>query len=173
MSLLIRDARPGDAPLVHAFIMKLAVYEKLGHEVVATPQSIDETLFCELPKAFCLIAEYEGEAAGIALYFYNYSTFLGRHGIYLEDLFVDEAFRGKGIGKGLLAELAARTVDQNCGRLEWSVLDWNTPSIDFYKSLGATPMDGWTIFRLTGASLEALSRTAPQVPNTVKDQGAE
>jgi diamine N-acetyltransferase len=116
-------------------------------------------LFSDAPRVFCDIAEWNGEPAGFALWFYNFSTFRGRHGIYLEDLFVREALRGKGIGKALLVQLAQRADREGCARLEWSVLDWNEPSIRFYKSLGAVPMDDWTIFRVTGDALKSLSGT--------------
>jgi GNAT superfamily N-acetyltransferase len=158
-NLRIRVAEAHDAPLVFAFITALAEYEKLAHDVVTDEAEIAAALFGDHPRVFCDIAEWDGEPAGFALWFYNFSTFRGRHGIYLEDLFVKPVFRGKGIGKALLAHLAKRAVAQDCARVEWSVLDWNTPSIDFYKSLGAKPMDEWTIFRLTGESLDALAKT--------------
>jgi GNAT superfamily N-acetyltransferase len=161
MSLAVRKAAPGDEALILGFIRELADYEKLSDEVVATPAHLTKTLFCENPKAFALVAELDGEAIGFALYFFNYSTFLGRHGLYLEDLYVQAAHRGVGAGKALLAALAKVAVDNECGRMEWSVLDWNAPSIAFYKSLGAVPMDEWTVYRLTGAALGALARTAP------------
>ena len=157
MSLTIRNAVKGEAPLILGFIRKLAVYEKLADEVVATEDDIDRALFCEHPKAFALIAEWRGEPCGFALYFFNYSTFVGRHGVYLEDLFVLEMHRGKGIGKALLARLARIAKENNCGRLEWSVLDWNAPSIAFYKSLGAVPMEEWTVYRLAGDALASLA----------------
>ncbi len=160
MNLTTRRAVPGDESLILGFIRELAAYEKLSHEVVATDAHIHRTLFCEAPKAFALIAEDEGEPVGFALYFFNYSTFLGRHGLYLEDLYVRESARGKGTGKALLAALARVAVENDCGRMEWSVLDWNGPSIAFYKSLGAVPMDEWTVYRLTGASLETLAKDA-------------
>lgn len=157
MSLLIRRASAGDETLILAFIRELAVYEKLEHEVVATERQVEKALFGAAPKAFAIIAEWDGEPCGFALYFFNYSTFVGRHGVYLEDLFVRETHRGKGIGKALLAELAGIATDNDCGRLEWSVLDWNAPSIAFYKSLGAAPMEEWTVFRLAGEALTRLS----------------
>lgn len=160
MSLSVRKAAPGDEALILGFIRELADYEKLSHEVVATPAHLTKTLFCENPKAFALVAELDGEAIGFALYFFNYSTFLGRHGLYLEDLYVQAAHRGAGAGKALLAALAKIAVENDCGRLEWSVLDWNAPSIAFYKSLGAAAMDEWTVYRLTGAALGALAKTA-------------
>lgn len=160
MSVKVRRAAKGDEALILGFIRDLAEYEKLSHEVVATEAHLDATLFCEAPRAFALIAEYEGAAVGFALYFFNYSTFLGKHGLYLEDLFVRESARGAGAGKALLAALARIAVENDCGRMEWSVLDWNAPSIAFYKSLGAAPMDEWTVYRLTGPSLTALAEKA-------------
>jgi GNAT superfamily N-acetyltransferase len=152
----IRSAQPGDEALVLSFIRALAEYEKLLDSVVATEESVRAALFGPNPRVFCDIAECDGKPAGFALWFYNYSTFLARHGIYLEDLFVKPEFRGRGIGKALLVNLAARAVREGCGRLEWSVLNWNKPSIDFYESLGARPLDGWTVYRLTGDALKAL-----------------
>ncbi len=159
--LAIREARREDAGLVFAFIRGLAEYEKLTHEVVTSEAEIAAALFGVNPRVFCDIAEWDGEAAGFALWFYNFSTFRGRHGIYLEDLFVNPQLRGRGIGKALLANLAKRAVAQGCARVEWWVLDWNAPSIDFYKSLGAVAMDEWTVFRLTGDALTGLARAAP------------
>jgi len=153
----IRAALPGDEALVLSFIRELAEYEKLLDCVVATKESVHEALFGPSPRVFCDIAEDNGEPAGFALWFYNYSTFLARHGIYLEDLFVRPRFRSKGIGKALLANLAARAVRENCGRLEWAVLDWNKPSIDFYESLGARAVEGWTVYRLAGDALKKLT----------------
>ncbi len=158
MSLTIRPAAPGDEALVLSFIRDLAEYEKLLDSVVASEDSVRGALFGVHPRVFCDIAEQDGEPAGFALWFYNYSTFLARHGIYLEDLFVKPAFRGRGIGKALLVHLAQRAVREGCGRLEWSVLDWNAPSIAFYQSLGARPLDGWTVYRLAGDALKALGR---------------
>ena len=160
MSIGIRDAVPADAPAILMLIKELADYEKLLDEVVATEENVIATLFCDAPKAFCLIAERNGEVAGFALYFFNFSTFLGRHGIYLEDLFVKPGERGGGIGKLLLSRLAAIAVEKGCGRLEWTVLDWNEPAIKFYRSIGAVAMDGWTTNRVTGSALEELAREA-------------
>jgi len=156
--LVLREARAADAALVFEFISALAEYEKLAHDVVTSEAEIAAKLFGPNPRVFCDIAEWNGAPAGFALWFYNFSTFRGRHGIYLEDLFVKPEMRGHGIGKALLANLAKRAVAQDCARVEWSVLDWNTPSIDFYKSLGAVPMDEWTTFRLTGDALAALAK---------------
>jgi GNAT superfamily N-acetyltransferase len=157
MEIKIRPAERQDAPLVCAFIRELAEYERLLPECVATPETVTETLFTPNPRAFCDIAETEGEAAGFALWFYSYSTFQAKHGIYLEDLYVRPQFRGHGIGRALLMHLAKRAVDENCGRFEWSVLDWNTPSIAFYESLGAKPVDGWIRYRLDGGALARLA----------------
>ena len=155
----IRPATRQDAAQVFAFIRDLAEYEKLLDDVIATPEDIERALFAPQPRVFCDIAEWDGKPAGFALWFYNFSTFRGRHGIYLEVLFVKPAFRGHGIGKALLVGLAQRAVREGCARVEWSVLDWNEPSINFYKSLGAVPMDEWTIFRLTGDALQSLGRS--------------
>lgn len=158
--LRIRAATAADAPQILAFIKALAVYEKLEHMVVADEAQLRKTLFGERPAAEVRIAEWQGHPAGFALFFHNYSTFLGKPGIYLEDLFVLPDFRGKGIGKALLIHLAQLAVERDCGRLEWSVLDWNTPAIEFYKSLGAVPMDEWTVYRVTGEALPALAARA-------------
>lgn len=159
-ALTIRTAVPDDVSQIFAFIRALAAYEKLSHEVVATEAQLQETLFGDRPYAEVLIAEWAGQPAGFALFFHNYSTFLARPGIHLEDLFVVPALRGRGIGRALLAALAAITVERRCGRLEWNVLDWNTPAIGFYKKLGARPMDDWTTFRLTGDALADLGRSS-------------
>lgn len=159
MTLSIRSAKPGDEALILRFIRALAEYEKMLDQVDATEDSVRAALFGKNPRVFCDIAEWNGEAAGFALWFYNYSTFRGTHGIYLEDLFVWPELRGKGIGKAMLAHLAKRAVGEGCARLEWWVLDWNAPSIAFYESLGAKAMEDWTVFRLTG---EALIRLADQ-----------
>ena len=145
----IRKAQIEDSDLIFEFIKKLAKYEKLEHEVKTTIELLKENLFSNNKKAYCLIADYDSKPVGFALYFYNYSTFLGKPGLYLEDLFVDIDYRGKGIGKALLLELVKIAKNENLGRVEWSVLDWNKPSIDFYKSLGAKAMDEWTVFRIT------------------------
>jgi GNAT superfamily N-acetyltransferase len=159
VSLSIRAATKADSELVFTFIRDLAEYEKLLDDVVASPADVERALFAEHPRVFCDIAEWDGEAAGFALWFYNFSTFRGRHGIYLEDLFVRPAFRGKGIGKALLQHLAKRAIAEGCARVEWWVLDWNEPSIKFYESLGAIAMEEWTVFRLTGEALKKLART--------------
>jgi GNAT superfamily N-acetyltransferase len=153
MALKIRKAEANDCGLILDFIKGLAEYEKLVHEVVATPELLRQNLFGSQPKAEVLIAEWNNQPAGFALFFHNFSTFLGRPGIYLEDLFVLPELRAHGIGKGLLKRLAQLAVERGCGRLEWSVLDWNKPAIDFYLSLGAASMDEWTVHRLTGDKL--------------------
>jgi GNAT superfamily N-acetyltransferase len=161
MALRIFNARPQDSGLIYSLIRELAEYEKLLHEVEATEAGIAEALFGDNPRLFCEIAEWNGEPVGFAVWFLNFSTFSGRHGIYLEDLFVRPAFRGKGIGKALLAYLAKNCVENDWSRLQWSVLDWNAPSIAFYKSLGAVLMDEWTGCRLNGPALSALAERAP------------
>ena len=158
MSLTIRRARSDEAGLVYAFVRELAEYEKLLHEVEATEADIAAALFADHPRLFCEIAEWEGEPAGFAVWFINFSTFSGRSGIYLEDLFVRPALRGKGIGKALLSHLATQCVANGWSRLQWAVLDWNTPSIEFYRSLGAVLMDEWTVCRVTGPALAALAK---------------
>jgi GNAT superfamily N-acetyltransferase len=157
MSLSLRLALPADVPLILHFIRGLAEYERLSDSVVASEALLTETLFGARPYAEVIIAEWDGAPAGFALFFHNYSTFLARPGIYLEDLFVDPAHRGRGIGKALLVRLAQLAVERNCGRLEWSVLDWNEPAIGFYRSLGAIAMDEWTTNRVTGEALEKLA----------------
>lgn len=156
--LTFRFAQPEDAALILRFVRALAEYEKLSDEVVATEELLREWIF-EKGKAEVLFAVADGEEVGFALFFHNFSTFLGRAGIYLEDLFVLPEQRGHGYGKALLKHLAAIAVERGCGRLEWSCLDWNKPSIAFYKSMGAAPMDGWTVYRLTG---ETLKRAAEE-----------
>ena len=160
MALTIRPARPGEAPLVLQFVRELADYENLTHEVDATEAMIDAALFGAQPRAFCDFAEWEGAPVGFALWFLNYSSFRGRHGIYLEDIFVRPAFRGRGIGKALMVHLARRCATEGWTRFEWAVLDWNTPSIDFYKSLGAELKDEWTICRVSGQALAKLGEGA-------------
>lgn len=156
-SVLVRPARPEDAPLICDLIRELAIYERLEHEAKATPADIAGLLFGAPRAAFCDIAELDGEPVGFSLSFYTVSTFVGRKGIWLEDLYVREAARGKGAGLALLRRLARRCVEEDLGRLEWSVLDWNAPSIAFYDQLGSTAMDEWTTRRMSG---EALSKLA-------------
>ena len=152
----IRPARPGDVADILRLIQALAEYEKLAHEVVATEAALKQTLFGPKPAAEVLLAEEGGRPVGLALFFQNYSTFLAKPGIYLEDLFVDPSVRGKGIGKALLQAVAKLAVQRGCGRFEWAVLDWNRPAIDFYESLGAKPMSDWTVMRVTGEALRRL-----------------
>jgi GNAT superfamily N-acetyltransferase len=156
MTLSIRSTRSGDEALILKFIRGLAEYEHLSHEVEVSEADLKRDLFGVTPRVFCEIAEWDSAPAGFALWFYNYSTFRGRHGIYLEDLYIDPAFRGRGIGKALLVNLARRCVAEGLGRLEWWVLDWNTPSIEFYKSQGARLMEDWTVCRVDGTALAAL-----------------
>ena len=156
MTLSIREAVPADLPLIAALIRALAEYEKLSGEVRFDEAVLAEKLFGARPYAEVLIGEVDGEAQGFALFFHNFSTFEGKPGIYLEDLFVRPEARGLGLGKALLAELARIAVARDCARLEWWVLDWNEPSIAFYKSLGARPMDEWTVMRVDGAALAEL-----------------
>ena len=157
----LRPARRGDVALILALIGELADYERLAHEAVAEPAALEEALFGPAPAAEVVIAEVDGQGAGFALFFTSFSTFLGRRGLHLEDLFVRPAFRGRGIGKRLMLHLARLAVERGHGRFEWSVLDWNTPAIDFYRSLGATPLDGWTTQRVSGDALQALARREP------------
>jgi GNAT superfamily N-acetyltransferase len=159
MSVKVRVASPADIPLILHFIRQLAEYERLLHEVECSEADIRRDLFGENPRAFCDIAENGGQPVGFALWFYSYSTFRGRAGIYLEDLFVEPGARGVGAGKALLRRLAERCVEADLGRLEWSVLDWNAPSIAFYDSLGAMKKEGWTVRRLYGESLTALAQS--------------
>ena len=149
----IRDTTAEDSELILNFIKKLAEYEQLSHEVVATVETLRETLFGEKAYAEVVIGEFEGVPVGYALFFYNFSTFTGRPGIYLEDIYVDKEMRGKGFGKCLLAYIAKLAVERNCTRVDWSVLDWNEPSIQFYRSIGAIPMEAWTVQRLHGDAL--------------------
>lgn len=156
----IREARREDAPLLAEFICGLAEYEKLSHECLVTSEKIERTMFGEKPGAEALIAFYKNEPAGFALFFHNYSTFLAQPGLYLEDLFVKPELRRRGIGAALFKHLAQLACERDCGRFEWSALDWNTPAIDFYKKMGATAMTEWTTFRLTGQALKSFARPA-------------
>lgn len=156
-SINIREANIGDTQQILDFILELAIYEKAEHEAKANADHIHATLFCESPKVHGLIAEIDGSSVGFAVYFYNYSTWLGKHGIYLEDLYVSPTARGSGAGKALLKELSKIAVANDCGRVEWSVLDWNTPAIDFYLAMGAKPQDEWTVYRLTGDALNKFA----------------
>jgi GNAT superfamily N-acetyltransferase len=157
MTLSIRPAAASDAALIFGFIRELAAYERLAHEVDATEADIAKALFGPNPRVFADIAEWEGEPAGFALWFYNFSTFRGRHGIYLEDLFVRPELRSKGTGRALLRHLARRCMTEGLPRLEWWVLDWNEPALKVYRSIGAMPMDEWTVQRVTGEALQRLA----------------
>ena len=157
-ALTLRPAQPVDAGRIYRFICDLADYERLSHAVEATEADLARDLFGPNPRVFCEIAEAGGEAVGFALWFYNYSTFKGRHGLYLEDLFVRPDARGLGAGKALLRRLAQRCVEEGLGRLEWAVLDWNAPAIGFYDALGAEALSDWIVRRLSGASLARLAR---------------
>jgi GNAT superfamily N-acetyltransferase len=153
---VLRDAGKQDIPLILEFIRGLAEYESLLDQVSATEEGLEKALFQDR-IAEVLICEYGGEPAGFALYFHNFSTFLGRPGIYIEDLFVKSEYRGKGLGKAMLARIAAIAVERGCGRLEWACLDWNEPSIKFYKSRGGRPLDEWTVYRVDGGALKKLA----------------
>ena len=154
----MRDARPDDTGLLLSLIRELAEFERLTHECVADEALLRRSLF-EDRHAHAIVAEWDGKPAGFALYFYNFSTFVGRPGLYLEDLFVRPAFRRNGIAKAVFRYLAKKAVEEGCGRMEWSVLDWNENAITFYRSLGAKPMDEWTVQRLTGEALTRLARS--------------
>jgi GNAT superfamily N-acetyltransferase len=157
MTLIIRDAEPKDAGTVLRLIRALAVYEKLEHEVVATEALLHDALFSASPKAHGLICEIDQKPVGFAIWFYSFSTFLARPGIYLEDLFVEPEFRGQGVGTAVFRYLAKRAVAENCGRFEWAVLNWNEPAIKFYERMGSIPMSEWHVRRLSGESLKALA----------------
>lgn len=157
----LRGAVPGDAETIHALVCELAAYEKLSGAVDSTAAMLAEALFCEAPRVFCDLAEVDGAPAGMALWFYDFSTFRGRHGLYLEDLFVRPTYRGRGIGRSLMAGLAARCLAEGLPRLSWAVLDWNEPAIAFYRAQGAVLLDGWTGCRLSGEALARLGTAAP------------
>lgn len=157
MSLSIRDAVPGDLPLIAELISELAEFEKLSHEVRFDEEVLGRKLFGERPYAEVLMGEIDGTAQGFALFFHNFSTFEGRPGIYLEDLYVRPEARGAGLGKAMLRHLAALALERDCARLEWWVLDWNAPAIGFYRSIGALPMDEWTVMRMNGEALSELA----------------
>ena len=159
-SFVLRDATSSDAPIISDLVTRLATYEELAHEVIATADDFHTALFGTPPRAYAMLAEVDGKPIGFALWFYNFSTFLGRHGLYVEDVFVEPDYRGHGIGRALFAALAARAVAENCGRMEWWVLDWNEPARRFYHALGAHPMTDWTVQRLTGDALHALAQEA-------------
>lgn len=161
----IREATPEDVPSIYSLVRDLAEYEKMSDEVVGTDEMMHESLFGEKAVAECILATIEDKAVGLALFFHNFSTFLAKPGIYLEDLFVMPEFRGQGIGKALLSRVAKTAVERNCGRMEWSVLDWNKPSIDFYDSLGAVQMSEWITCRLTGEPLLKTAELYDQASN--------
>lgn len=152
----VRPARAADVPLIFALVGELAAYEKLSHAVESSHALLAAALFGPAPRVFCEIADWQGEPGGLALWFYNFSTFRGRHGIYLEDLYVRPPMRSHGLGKALLRSLAARCVTEDLARMEWSVLDWNTPAIEFYRAQGAVLLDDWTTCRLSGDALARL-----------------
>lgn len=162
MSPTIRNATPSDTPQILQFIRDLAEFEKLAHEVQADEATLHQSLFGANAKAFALMVDVDGKAAGFCLCFYNFSTFLGRPGIYIEDIYVDPAYRSQGIGKLFFQHLAARADAEGCGRIEWWVLDWNQRAIDFYESMGANPMDEWTVYRLTRDKFAALKQPATE-----------
>jgi GNAT superfamily N-acetyltransferase len=156
--VILRDATADDAEAIAALVRELAVYERLGHEVTATPQDFRAALFGPVPRAHAMLADAEGSSVGLALYFFNFSTFVGRHGLYVEDVFVQPAYRGAGIGRAFFQALAARAVAERCRRMEWAVLDWNEPALNFYRNLGAVPMSDWTVQRLAGDALHGLAQ---------------
>ncbi|MEG8065395.1 GNAT family N-acetyltransferase [Xanthomonas hortorum pv. gardneri] len=158
--LQIRSAMPDDTPLLHELVTALAVYEREPDAVKASPDALRASLFGDGATAHALICEQDGQARGFAVYFFNYSTWLGRNGLYLEDLFVRPQARGQGAGLALLRHLAQLAVQRGCGRFEWSVLDWNAPAIAFYQAVGARPMEGWTVYRLDGERLAAFAAGA-------------
>lgn len=162
---VIRPATVSDCAAILNFIKELACYEKLEHLMVGTATDLERTLFCDTPHAKALIVEEAGTAVGFALYFYSYSTFLCRYGIYVEDLYIQETCRGKGYGKALLKHICEEAVKNNCGRVEWQCLDWNTPAIEFYLKLGATPMSDWTVYRLDRDKIEQVicMNTVPSI----------
>jgi GNAT superfamily N-acetyltransferase len=164
---MIRPAHPDDVPAIYELIRRLAEYERLLDQFALTPERLREHLFGSRPVAEALVADEPEGVIGFALFFHNYSTFLGRPGLYLEDLFVLPEHRGRGHGKALLREVARLAVERGCGRLEWSVLDWNEPSIQFYRALGAVPLNDWTVFRMTGEPLDNLGRS--QAPDDSAD----
>lgn len=155
--IVIRDARPADAALILGFIRELADYEKALDAVEASASQLADALFCANPRVFSVICEVDGAPAGFALYFYNFSTWLGRHGLFLEDLYINPAYRGLGAGKALLQYLARVAVSEGCGRFEWNVLDWNRPAIEFYESFGSRPQSEWIGYRLSGEALQQFA----------------
>jgi GNAT superfamily N-acetyltransferase len=158
-NLKIKKAKIKDVPIIHSFIKELAEYEKLAHEVISSEDDLKRNLFGTKKYAEVLLGYYENKPVGMALFFHNYSTFEGKAGIYLEDLYVKPEFRGKGIGKSLILQVIKIAGKRNCGRVEWAVLNWNKPAIDFYAKLGAVPMDSWKIFRLTGDKIKFINNS--------------
>jgi GNAT superfamily N-acetyltransferase len=158
MGFAIRDAGPGDLELLHGFIADLAAYEKLSHEVTGSPADLGQALFGPHPRVFALVLEEDGRAVGFAVWFYTYSTFMGRYGIWLEDLYVRPEARHRGYARQVFRHLARRALDEGCGRFEWSVLDWNEPAVRLYRGLGAEPMEEWTIQRLSGEALQRMAQ---------------
>ena len=156
-ALRLRDARPDDLATVDRLIRALAKYERLEHEAQASHEQLQSALFGPSPKVFALLCEWDGKPVGLCIWFYNFSTFLGRHGIYIEDIFVEPEFRGRGIGREVFRHLAKRAVDEDCGRIEWQVLNWNESAIGFYRGLGAEPRTDWHVQRLTGDALQRLA----------------
>ena len=173
MPATIRTATPEDIPQILAFIRALAAYEREPDAVTATEADLMRDGFGPNPFYFCLIAEIDGQPAGFAFYFFNYSTWMGRPGLYLEDLFVHPEFRGQGIGKALLQKVAAIAVEKNCPRLQWEVLDWNTPAIEFYRAMGAEFLDEWRNVRVSGAALERLAGVAESDKSASQPEAAQ
>ncbi len=163
-----RDATAADVPVLLALIAELAGYERLSHEAVATPADLHDSLFGATPRAHAMLAEQGGAVCGMAVFFFSFSTFTGRPSLYLEDVFVRPAHRGQGIGRGFFRRLAARAVEERCGRMEWSVLDWNEPALAFYRALGAEPRAGWTTMRLVGEGLARVAEARPGAAQTRK-----
>ncbi len=157
----LRQAVKEDVPALLSLIRELAVYEKLEDQVTATEESLEVSLFGIRPGATALLGEWQGKPVAYAVFFHNFSTFAGRLGLYLEDVYVKPEMRGRGMGKAILSYLACLAKERGCARFEWAVLDWNAPSIEFYRSLGAEPLDGWTVFRLTGEALDRLAKNSP------------
>ncbi len=158
-----RDAAPADVPVLLDLVAELAAFERLAHEAVATADDLHESLFGPVPRAHAMLAETGGTVAGMAIFFFSFSTFTGCPSLYLEDVFVRPAHRGQGIGRGFFRSLAQRALAERCGRMEWSVLDWNQPALDFYRALGAEPRAGWTTMRLVGPAIAAVAETAGKV----------
>jgi GNAT superfamily N-acetyltransferase len=159
LNITIRPATAADVPLIIRFIRELATYEKAPEQAVATEHQLEQALFCNNPRVYSVICEVDGNPAGFALFFYSFSTWLGVHGLFLEDLYVTPDYRGAGAGKALLKHLAQRAVREGCGRFEWNVLDWNRPAIDFYEAFGATPQSEWVGYRLAGDALAAFAES--------------